>query len=272
MADKYVPHSATRAQKYDFSNVRAGESLWYETSNERTNAHHAFKAWKERSGSPLSAYTCAVGDEDPRGPGFRLVFERGEVDIKPNLRAIICMYSSGRLDQPDGSIVRWRLERTGIMSDDDILDALADEGETITTIGHAKAFRLKLINGTTRHQVEWCRSMGVTTLKEAAEVMEHRQRQADAERHAKAIGKPENRRAPPPAGMWRGLDAETRAAMRAEGVDTADLFAEAFATFPATWTDAAIVEAIADGQGEWHAYRTRLAAMGEAPVNMEGEI
>lgn len=265
MAEKYVPPAAVRATKYDFSDAKPGESNWYSTNTQRTNALAAFKTWKSRTNAPLNAFTVQVGSEDPRGPGYRLVFERGEVDIKPAIKSSIEMYDRV------GTDMRWIFNRTGIFSNDDIMAALADEGDIPTTLGHAKAFKQKLVEGKTRYQVEYCRAAGLPTLEEGARAHARAQRDEDDARREKALAKPQARRDPPPAGMWSSLLGPDRAAMRAVGIADEETFTEAWRTFPPDATNDAVLFALREGYGAWHAYRIRLAVMnGHAATEIEG--
>ena len=87
--------------RYNFDQIKPGASLHVETSQERCRVLAAFRYWslqdkKKRGGA--YATSAKVGDEDPRGAGFRIWFKSKAQDA---------MRMAGQVDvgvqQPDAS-------------------------------------------------------------------------------------------------------------------------------------------------------------------------
>lgn len=73
----------TRRRRYDFNRVTPGTSAWVKTSADRVRMLAAFKYWVSTNKEDrirLNAYAVSekVGEDDPRGEGYRVFFKSKE--------------------------------------------------------------------------------------------------------------------------------------------------------------------------------------------------
>ena len=76
------PKNVSRKSRYNFDQISAGASLHVRTNRERISAMAAFTYWlgsakpKPSEARSRGAYAKSekVGDEDPKGPGYRIFF------------------------------------------------------------------------------------------------------------------------------------------------------------------------------------------------------
>lgn len=72
--DRGIRYTSPRRTVYSFDGVQSGDSLHVQTHNQRTAAMRSFAAWAEQTGSKLTVKSRAVGEDDPKGVGYRLFF------------------------------------------------------------------------------------------------------------------------------------------------------------------------------------------------------
>lgn len=71
--------------RYNFNMIRAGASLHVKDNAERCRVLAAFKYWTQQDKAKRGnayATSAKVGDEDPRGPGFRIWFKSKRLDAQ----------------------------------------------------------------------------------------------------------------------------------------------------------------------------------------------
>lgn len=82
----YEIHEAVQKQrtKYNFDRLRPGASLHVADDAERCRVMAAFKYWSQQRPERSGAYATSakVGNEDPRGPGFRIWFKSRRLDAE----------------------------------------------------------------------------------------------------------------------------------------------------------------------------------------------
>ncbi len=233
------PQSSTL---YDFTNVRPRTSMWFETNGQRVNATKAFKRWKEETGSPITATTLKVGKEDPRGEGYRMLFDVENITLKPAIAEIVFFFD--RLPPFDV----WGYEHNGIFSNDDIREALRLEGIHPKTIAEAKAFKRSLWQGTARYCVDYCEAEGKPILRDWMANGEEIRAQAMAPVEHHRVEKPEPQRERPGRGAtWSDLTDDTRRKMQRQGIADEAAYVEAFMTCHAGMSEADAVYALANG-------------------------
>ncbi|NJL06821.1 MAG: hypothetical protein HC900_00095 [Methylacidiphilales bacterium] len=247
IADDYTPQQASRSA-YDFSGAKPGQSYWFATADERLNAYNAFKRWKSTMRSNISARTMKVGKEDPRGPGYRMVFDVEEAELKTHIAAIVYFYDQATEHQ------RFGLNHNGITSDDDIRRILAQEGLAPTTISEAKAIRRKLIWGDLDTIKEWCEAAGRKTWRDTVEETQ-RKPEPPHVRPNQPQRPPEARALPAtPAATWARLSDEQRAKLRRQGITDDRTYLDAFVTCHPAWSDAVCVDALVEGHADFCAW------------------
>ena len=83
---EYDIHEAAQKQrtKYNFDSLRPGASLHVADDAERCRVMAAFKYWSQQKSERRGAYATSakVGNEDPRGPGFRIWFKSRRADAE----------------------------------------------------------------------------------------------------------------------------------------------------------------------------------------------
>lgn len=72
---------ASDRTKYNFDQVKPGASVHVLTDSERCRMMMAFRYWATKT-KKIGAYATSskVGDDDPRGPGFRIWFRSKRAD------------------------------------------------------------------------------------------------------------------------------------------------------------------------------------------------
>jgi hypothetical protein len=77
--DYDIDDSQPRARaRYNFDQIKPGASMHVKDNSERCRVMAAFKYWAQRDKVKRAgayATSAKVGDEDPRGPGFRIWFK-----------------------------------------------------------------------------------------------------------------------------------------------------------------------------------------------------
>ena len=73
---------AKQRSRYNFDKIKPGASLHVQDDAERCRVMAAFKYWTQRDVKRRGAYSTSakVGDEDPKGPGFRIWFKSRRLD------------------------------------------------------------------------------------------------------------------------------------------------------------------------------------------------
>ena len=68
--------------RYNFDKIKPGASLHARDDAERCRVMAAFKYWAHRDPRRRTAYATSakVGDEDPKGPGYRIWFKSRRED------------------------------------------------------------------------------------------------------------------------------------------------------------------------------------------------
>ncbi len=148
--------SASPALKYPFDKAQPGKSFWVQTHSERVMAMSAFERWKSATGSPLTARSQRVGKEDRHGPGYRIIFEAGNMDMPRPVLNNLPSFTRGTLTEQQ----KWLLDYSGVETDDDILAAVASTGMVLQTVADAKAARRVLWALKTPWQIEKMRQLG----------------------------------------------------------------------------------------------------------------
>jgi hypothetical protein len=171
--DDFAPGKSKR-KTYDFTQARAGRSLWFATNTERNSAYQAFSRWKNRTGSTLVAKSVTVYDDDPRGAGFRLVFEGDADELRPVVRARLPYFAN--LDDTQADILRY----TGIFTDADVTKAAMSWERFPQTVSDAKEVRAALFDGKTPLQISYCRSEGKPTIEEYRQSFDRQKRAEDS--------------------------------------------------------------------------------------------
>lgn len=78
--------------RYNFDKLQVGASLHVADDAERCRVMAAFKYWTHRTRNDRAYATSAkVGDEDPKGPGFRIWFKSRRLDA---------LRTAASMDQP----------------------------------------------------------------------------------------------------------------------------------------------------------------------------
>ena len=81
-------------KRYDFDLVRPGASTHAATDAERCRIMAAFKYWARKTKNVGAYATSAkVGDEDPKGPGFRIWFKSKRLDAERTAKE--CSHAAG---------------------------------------------------------------------------------------------------------------------------------------------------------------------------------
>jgi len=147
--DDFSPSTAARTA-YDFSSARAGASMWVETAAQRIALYQAFQRWTDTTGSNLAGKTVKVGDDDPRGEGYRLVFTSKKVSLKPVVLSRLPKWENLVFTQEH------ILKSTGLLTNEDILDAAMSCTPIPTTVTEANAISRLIWAGNTPKQIDYC--------------------------------------------------------------------------------------------------------------------
>ncbi len=193
--DDFSPKEA-EAARYDFTDAKAGRSMWVATNEERIALYQAFKRWVAKSPARIAGKTVRVGDDDPRGAGFRLVFTAVEQPLKPAVIARLPSVAKAVMGQ------EFILRATGLFSDEDIMAAVMSCETTPTTVTEANMIAKRIWAGTTPFQVEYCTGVYGCTWREHQE----QSRAREMARHAEANKRLEKYQATPE--MRRGDEDE----------------------------------------------------------------
>lgn len=147
--DEFVPVEAEKPL-YDFTSAKPGTSQWVETNEERIALYQAFKRWVAKSPSRIAGKTVRVGDDDPRGAGYRLVFTAVTQTLKPAVIARLPSIAKAAQGQ------EYILAATGLHDDDEIMKAVMSCEIIPTTVTEANMIAKRIWAGTTPHQIEYC--------------------------------------------------------------------------------------------------------------------
>lgn len=148
--------AAEERTTYPFEQLRDGASIWVSTHSQRVTLMKAFNRWKARNGSTLSASSKVVGRHDPNGYGFRVFFKADITPMPPHIlaRAI-------RLDALIESD-RWRVNWSGLETQDDIIAAILSTGRTPKTISEINAANVLVMTMATPLQAARMAELGRT--------------------------------------------------------------------------------------------------------------
>lgn len=78
-----------KRSRYNFAGVKPGDSTHVTTDAERVRVMMAFKYWATNIKKTTDAYATShkVGDEDERGPGYRIWFKSKHRDTAALMKA-----------------------------------------------------------------------------------------------------------------------------------------------------------------------------------------
>ena len=90
--------------RYNFDLIRPGASLHVADHQERCRVLAAFRYWAQQKPERATAYATSaqVGEEDPKGPGFRIWFKSKRQDARKMLEKVD-QVSTGRAGGSDAA-------------------------------------------------------------------------------------------------------------------------------------------------------------------------
>lgn len=133
MDEGILPKPRNNGRFFDFSDVKDGVSLWLGDNNARIAALNAFKRWNKANGGGFTVKSQKVGDDDPRGSGYRVFFF--EVKKAPRANAKKEIYRGLAEMNP---LTRQVLSMGQINDDEALLEAMRSTGLDLTTVAGSK--------------------------------------------------------------------------------------------------------------------------------------
>lgn len=171
---------ADNTPRIDFSQAKDGSSYWVQTHAQRVSVVDMFSRWKEKSGSNLTVTSGKVGTDDKHGAGYRVFFHGGEQLTAP-VKATVLATIRKNTTREGNPLREYILTFTGLVTDDDVIDAVMSINPPPQTITEASSACRLLWTGETPRQIEHCLQNYGKTFKKIKEEKQEENLRRDEE-------------------------------------------------------------------------------------------